>query len=480
MKTVLIIAYDFPPLRTSGVYRPLKFAKYLPEFGWRPIILTVKNFPETSLDQSLLKDLPESAKIYRAHSFELKRFEKTVFDRIYRSSAAAPAAPKVAETKPQTASSAPTSSGFSVKSLIKRGLLSPISHFTHNYLYNPDEWVGWIPMAVQVGRKAIRDENVDVIISTSPPETNHLVGLWLKRLTGKPWVADFRDPWTDNVIKQNKPKARFNSERRAERRVLKKADAIINVGERFGRMSQESFPEVDPAKHFVITNGYDESDYGGFDAAAIYEKNQTPQLNLLNVGTVYPNSGFDQFVRGLDRVLSRPDYQGKIKLTIVGALLPDQLAALSREPLKSHVELNGFLPHAQALNHMMAADVILLMPSGGDARTRDKIVPGKLFELLRSGRPLLMIGWDGESAELVRRSGSGIFVAADDLPGIEKAIVEFYGRKQTGQLQNRPNWDYIRQFDRKALTSRLVDVLELARTGSVASSPRVAESLPAK
>lgn len=459
MRTVLIVAYDFPPLRTSGIYRPLKFAKYLPEFGWRPIILTVSNYTGEQKDESLLKDLPADARVYRAYSIELKRFEKSVFNKMYQPASAASAP---ATSSPPTQR---TKSGSSVKRLLKRALLSPLSHFTHNYVYNPDEWRGWQPMAVLKGLKAIRNEHVDVIFSTSPPETNHLVGLWLKRLSGKPWIVDFRDPWTDNVIKQDKPRARFNSERRAERRVLRSADAIVHVGSRFAGMSQQSFPEIPTRKHFVITNGYDESDYNGFDAEAIYRSNQSPQLNLLNVGTVYPNSGFDQFIQAFERVVARPEYRDKVRLTIVGSLLKDQQARMSQEPLKSHVDLTGFLPHGEALRQMMAADAILLMPSGGDARTRDKIIPGKLFELLRSGRPLLMIGWEGESADLVTQSGSGLFVPAQSIEKIEQAILELYRRKQTGQLQNDPNWNYIRRFDRKMLTSKLADVLDQVSRG---------------
>ncbi|MFZ1682766.1 MAG: glycosyltransferase [Candidatus Zixiibacteriota bacterium] len=466
MKTVLIVAYDFPPRSTSGVYRPLKFAKYLPEFGWRPVILTVSNYPHDIIDETLVAELPECAAVYRAHSIEPKRWEEALFHNLYRKPAAEKPLP-AATTDVSAATSEDTNEhrGFSLKGTIKKLVFSPLSHFSHDYLYTPDEHVGWVPMAVAKGLQAIRSEQIDAIITTSPPETNHLVGLWLKRLTGKPWIADFRDPWSDNFMKKSRPKARVNLERRMERKVLRKADIILHVGERMAQLSQSSFPEFEKSKHASITNGYDESDYRDFDAARIYRDHQAPHLSILNVGTVYEDSAMMPLLTAYQNLVSKPEFAHKMKLTFIGKMLDEHTEAVSVPQLKDHVSLTGFIPHHDALHTMMASDVILLMPAKGDVNTNDKIIPGKLFELLRAGRPILMLGWEGESADMVRRSGTGIFVPAEDTGKIEEALRELVRRKQTGQLQTEPNWSYIRQYDRKVLTGRLAQLLDSLTNG---------------
>jgi glycosyltransferase involved in cell wall biosynthesis len=464
---VLMVAYDFPPRSTSGVYRPLKFAKYLPEFGWRPVILTVSNYPHDIIDETLLGELPECSAVYRAHSIEPKRWEEALFHNLYRKGSTGAPQP-VRSNEPSEGASQETNSrqgGMSFKSMVKKLIFSPLSHLSHDYLYTPDEHVGWVPLAVAKGLQAIRRERVDVIITTSPPETNHLVGLWLSRLSGKPWIADFRDPWSDNFMKKTRPNARVNFERRTERKVLRKADIILHVGERMAQLSQSSFPEIDKSKHASITNGYDESDYRDFDAAQIYRAHQAPQLSLLNVGTVYEDSAMMPLLAAYRNLVTKPEFAGQLKLTFMGKMLDEHIEAVSVPELKDHISLTGFVPHHDALHTMMASDVILLMPAKGDVNTNDKIIPGKLFELLRAGRPILMMGWEGESADMVRRSGSGIFVPAEDTAKIEEALKELIRRKKTGQLQTEPNWSYIRQFDRKVLTGRLAQLLDSLANG---------------
>jgi glycosyltransferase involved in cell wall biosynthesis len=272
-------------------------------------------------------------------------------------------------------------------------------------------------------------------------------------------------------MKKTRPKARVNFERRAERKVLKKADIILHVGERMAQLSQSSFPEIEKSKHASITNGYDESDYREFDAAQIYRDNQTPHLSILNVGTVYEDSAILPLLAAYRNLVTTPEFAGKLKLTFIGKMLDEHTEAVSVPELKDHVSLTGFIPHHDALHTMMASDVILLMPAKGDINTNDKIIPGKLFELLRAGRPILMLGWEGEAADMVKRSGSGMFVPAEDSAKIQEALKELVRRKQTGQLQTEPNWSYIRQFDRKVLTGRLAQLLD-----SLVSGPRVSEN----
>jgi glycosyltransferase involved in cell wall biosynthesis len=464
MKTVLIIAYYFPPVFSAGVYRPLKFAKYLPEYGWKPVILSIKNYRGALLDESLFAELPESTPIYRAYSFELERLENWVHGRLYKKSIPATAQDKINngsksdEVKPKP-------------SLLKRYLFSPFSDFLRNVVHTPDNKIGWIPPAVRQGLKAIRREKVDVIFSTSPPESCHLAGLWLSKLADKPHIIDFRDPWTTHFGRQNIPSiasisphmspARSKYEKWLERKVLRNTSAAIYIGKGSADLVKKAFPNIAAEKFQVITNGYDEAD---FDNAGynIYDPNLTGYLNLVNIGHLYGDSAIGNFLEGFKRALQQQPKPPDIRISFVG-LAKDNLAdLLTALPLKDRIDILPPKPHGKLIDYIMKADVLLLMPSSGSGYHSDIIVPGKMFELMRTGRPILMIGWQGESSQMIERSGLGKFVSAQDIDGIAQAILDYYDKKVNGNLTPAPDREYIRQFERKNLTGKLAELLDLA------------------
>lgn len=457
MKTVLLIAYDFPPSRTSGVYRPLKFAKFLPEFGWRPIVLTVANPPSRTQDASLLVDLPAVVKIVRTCSIEPKRLEQSIFRALFGKTDRT----AQAVARPESPAGEPRAASLSSMGWLKQTVLSPLSRFTHDVLYTPDEHIGWLPHSVIRGLRLIEKEKIDLIFSTSPPETNHLIAYRLAMLTSLPWVADFRDPWVDNFTRLHASAARMERERLLEEKVLSRANRIINVGQRFSELSKSTFPQIDSTKHAVLHNGYDESSFEGFDAEAIYAARKQSSLRILNVGTVYENSAFPQFIEGFRKLLDDPAVHGRVKITFVGEMMPLWLPILSQEPIASHVELLGFKPQRETLEMMMGYDLSLLMPSGGHAGTSDKIVPGKLFELMRAGRPILMIGWSGEASEMIISSGIGTFADCREPAQVTTALRELLEAKSSGSLQAKPNWDFIRQFDRRNQSRKLAEQFDL-------------------
>ncbi len=456
MKKVLIIAYDFPPTRTSGVYRPLKFAKYLPEFGWQPIILTVKNYPREFMDETLLDQLPPETLIRRAYSWELIRLEKALFTRLFKRTpqpAQSAEAPDPDKRKSRT----------TLLSLIRKYLLSPLSWFTNSFLYVPDDKIGWLPLAVYKGLKTIRREKIDLIFSTSPPETNHIVALFLKLLTRKPWVADFRDPWTDNSIRPDFPRVRLKYENWLEHTVIRKADVVVHIGHGLAQMAREKFADISPEKHHVVTNGFDEADFEGLNDGEICESNKTKYLNLVNVGTIYERSAFEHFLKGFAKALASQKISNDVRITFIGDVIPMWRPILGKQPFKDHVDLVGLKPHRETIRLMMAADVLLLISFAADERTRDKIITGKIFELIRTGRPIFMIGWKGECSEIVEKSGLGKFVPWHNVDLISKTIIEYYNRKVNDELKATPNWDYINRFERKGLTGDLAKFFELAQ-----------------
>jgi hypothetical protein len=152
-----------------------------------------------------------------------------------------------------------------------------------------------------------------------------------------------------------------------------------------------------------------------------------------------------------------------IRITFVGDVIPMWRRVLAKPPFIDHVDLVGLKPHRETIRLMMAADVLLLISFAADKRTRDKIITGKIFELMRAGRPILMIGWRGECSEIVEKSRLGKFVPWDDVDLISKTIIEYYGKKINSELTTTPDWDYINTFKRKGLTETLAGVFELVR-----------------
>lgn len=455
MNKVLIIAYDFPPAWTSGVYRPLKFAKYLPRFGWKPIILTVKNYSREIVDETLLDELPPEARIIRARSWELVRLEKAIFTRLYK---------KDVQTSmpPQGGRSGGTSWKATPLSLARRFLFSPLSTFAGNFLYIPDDKTGWVPHAVYKGLRAIRQEKIDVIMSTSPPESAHIVALFLRLITGKPWIADFRDPWTDNLYRLKIPRVRMKYETWLEKTVIRRADIVVHSGSGTAGLSKEKFPGIPPEKHRVITNGFDEGDFAGLSPEEIYEPDRTPYLHLVNIGTMYEQSGFENFLKGFERIISSGRKHNEIRVSFVGHLIPAWRKVLAGQPFKDHVDLLGFKPHKETLRYMMAADVLLLILPVWEDRRASQIIAGKVFELMRAGRPIMMIGREGECSRIVERSGLGKFIPSHDVVRISETLMQFSQQKQKGSLIATPDWDFIRRFERKILTEDLARLLRLA------------------
>jgi len=465
MKTVLIIAYHFPPSYSGGIYRPLKFAKYLPEYGWKPVILTVKNYAKIVLDESLLGELPCDTPMYYAYSLELEKFENWFFNKLYRkprqitSKANVEKPPGKEQKKPNP-------------SLLKRCLFSPLNNFLRNVIYTPDSKIGWFPLALYQGLRAIKREKIDIIFSTSPPETSHLVGLWLNKLTNKPLVVDFRDPWTTHYIRQNVPElaltspyvspTRFKYERWLERRVLKNADSIIHTGFRRAELVKEAFADIPFDKHHIITNGYDEADFAGSTPDEIYSQDGTSCLNIVSIGHLYEDSALYNFLEGVKRAIQTSNSSNKIKVSFISGSHSIIRSALSKLALEKDIELIDFNTHKEAIMRLMKADVLLLMPPSGGGLHKDIIVAGKTFELIRSGRPILMIGWEGESSQIIEQSGIGKFIPLQNIDQIEKSILDYYHKKINGDLIAKPNWEYISQFERKHLTGKLAELLDSA------------------
>jgi glycosyltransferase involved in cell wall biosynthesis len=416
MNKVLIITYYWPPSGGAGVQRWLKFTKYLPEFGWEPVILTVDPeyaaYPVT--DNSLAAELPLSVKVHRTPAIDYFSIYKKDKSRI-------PAA------------------GFA--NSVDNTLKGKILRFIRGNFFIPDPRKGWNKYAFRKACEIIETEGINHVITTSPPHSTQLIGLKIKKkYPGIKWIADLRDPWTDiYYYKQFYPT--FISKRidsGLEKKVLKKADRIITVGASLKTLFSLKVKGIEN-KTEVITNGYDEADF------KVIAANEPSRFTITYVGTlsdIYP-------VKGLIASLKNLRLEGNdFVLRFVGTVSENVRELIMSDIPDSSVEFLPYAIHSEAIKYMMSSTVlILIIPSH---KSNKSIVTGKLFEYLASGKPVLCLGpVDGDAAEIINKCRSGVTVDYYD----EEKISKFLGN--VDQYSGLSDKSAVEDFSRFSLTKRI-------------------------
>ncbi len=431
-KKVLFIAYYFPPSGGGGVQRSSKFVKYLPSFGWIPLVLTVKEPFDYYVDSSLMKDIPGEARVYRSVSIEpmkwVRKLLKLLSGRKLSKSA----------TRQLPAKS------------IKPGFLVGLKTF----LLVPDNEILWLPFAIWMGWRIIRREQPALIFSTASPFTDHLIAALLSRLTGLPWIADFRDFWVDRA---NFPQNRWRLfiDRKLEKWVLHQASHIVTTTS----LIAQRFKAINPHQKFtVITNGYDEADFEPCQQVersgelfritytGIFNREQNPAKFLL---------AYRQF---LD---AHPGQRGKIRLRLIGQLDNpgdfDNYRFLKQLGIDENVEIVSYLPHEQVIREMCEATVLMLLI--GEYPHNEAVMTGKIFEYLRANRPILaVVPPDGVAAEVIRQTNSGIVAPNDRVEDILQGISLLYDLFVQGTLDSTFKRRQITRYERKNLTKQLTEI----------------------
>jgi len=340
---VLFICYDFPPRRTSAVYRHVGIMKHLPALGWNPTILTI--LPEASdvQDEGLLEGLDPRIKIVRTSRNDITRWEGKAEQTIKAGGGLAPA--KQTGREP-----------------LRDRLIRRVGAFIRSLLYFPDDTVGWTLPGLRAAIRMHRKNAFDVVYTSSPPRSAPLIGLGMKLLFGVPWVAEFRDPWYPP-----KRPLRRRFERMLQRFVLRKADAVVLISDGLAAELQTSFG-IPANKVHVVPNGYDESEFT--DNGVPISIFDSSKFNLSHFGTVYKGlcGKFFQSVKEL--VEENPLYREQVRINVIGFPDDPELAAWSRSPeLGEMIKCHAFMPQREALKAMRASDCLLLF-LGSSAMSR--------------------------------------------------------------------------------------------------------------
>ena len=370
MKTALIVAFHFPPYGAgSGILRVLKFCRYLPEFGWQPVVLTANTRAYESLNNASLGDIPPNTQVSRAFALDTQRH-------------------------------------LSIKGRYTR------------WMALPDRWASWLPGAILKGLTLIRKNRADVIITTYPIASAVLIGFLLHEFTGKPWVVDFRDSMTEEEYPRDPLTRRVS--RWIERKAIKHASLLTFTARSTLKMYRERYPSLLPEKCQVISNGYDEEDFQSLATREAVKREPSLPLHLLHLGVIYPS---ERDPRPFFRAISRLKKNGKIKaqdlqIDLRASGSEDLYARILRElELDDIVHLFPPIPYPEALADAAASEALLLF----QAANCDHQIPAKVYEYVRIGKPILALTTQtGDSAALLKETGGATII---DLAS-EQAIVD--------------------------------------------------------
>ena len=424
MRKVLIITYYWPPAGSSGVQRWLKFVKYLREYGWEPVIYTANNPEVAAIDESLLGDIPEGIEVIRRNVPEPYGLYKFITGNRGK---------KIGV-------------GFTSGSS-KSGIINRLAIWIRGNLFIPDARMFWIAPSARYLSKYLKQNPIDLIISSGPPHSLHLIGLKLKRKFNIPWIADFRDPWTGiyfyKDLKLTWIADRIN--RRLERKVLTSADLNIVVS----KSMADAFKRVGGNRIEIVSNGFDHTDY---NFSVDINKNV---FSLVHVGTIPPNSNCTNFWRALSRLTrDNEELNQKLKIQFVGDIDRSVVESLKENNLLEKVEMIGYKPHSEIPLFQKSAQVLLvLVPSSSK-----EVLTGKIFEYLAASRPIIAIGpVDGDLDNLLKETGAGIMLPSDSESEIYEGLKWFWdGYKSDWSNFNPRN---IQLYSRRELTRRMSELM---------------------
>ena len=399
-RRVLIITYYWPPSGGSGVQRWLKFAKYLPDSGWEPVIFTPEN-PDFDLrDESLEKEVPKQLEVIKFPIWEPYQ----LFSRVKGKTKTHPG--RLLEQK-------------------EKGFLEKAAIWARANLLVPDPRVFWVKPSVKFLTDLVQSGQFQAVITTGPPHSMHLIGRELKRKTGLPWIADFRDPWSQWEFLDTLPMTSFirKKHQQLEQTVLKEANVVLTISPTF----QGDLEKLARRKINLLTNGYDPGDIPlGFSP----REKEAGKLHLVYSGIIDAIRNPIPLMEAL-----KAEFEGgveEVKWTFVGKVSEQVQAYVKQDPwLSERIHFAGYVSHGEVFGFYAKADVLVLILT--DTKNAQGNIPGKLFEYLATEVPVLALGDPkGDSAKILKDAGAGEVIAHTDaltIRGQLRALMDSSAKK---------------------------------------------------
>lgn len=425
MKNVLLISYYFPPINVVASLRAGKMAKYLPHYGWQPWVLTV--IPPPAVHQTMLVEMPE--------------------DRILRTQYLRPRIRKAPPATLSTSTEKLSGSPSKTEALYRK--VEKVLQLSNSRM--PDRTLGWYPYAVQAGRRLLSQVQFDAIYSVFGPPTCHLIANCLQRISGVPWIADYRDLWSFNHYQLRGPLWQW-AEERFERLIVRRAAHLVTVtkpwGEKLARFTRQHVA--------VIPHGFDAQDFKDLPA---YDPDPGEPFVLLYAGTLYPAYQDPTPLFQAVRILHQASHihSGDFLIRFVGTD-PGYPASLAKEfQISDYLAFTPVVPYATSLQMQSQASALLLFKWGDDQETGH--CPAKLYEYLGAGRPILALGDKRDVVDdVLEECGAGVLVASveEAVEVLQSWVVTF---KSLGKLPWHFNRECIKRYTRSEAARALADLL---------------------
>jgi glycosyltransferase involved in cell wall biosynthesis len=428
MKKVLIITYYWPPSCGAGVQRWLKFVKYMRDFGWEPIVYTPENPEAPVIDNSLEKDIPDNLTVIKRKIWE----PYTAYKKF------------IGQKKEQK-----INAGFLSENK-KPGLSENVSVWIRGNFFIPDARKFWIKPSIKFLTKYLKNNPVDAIISTGPPHSMHMIAIGLKQRLGIPWLADFRDPWTNIDFYEDLKLTGCADKKhhKLEKEVLKNADSVVLIS----RGMADDFNKIYQRNYEVITNGYDSDDISNGSKIEPDKK-----FSISYIGTMVKTRNPVSFWKAIKQLTdTNKEFADDLEIKLIGKLDYSVRQSIKEFQLQKYITKINYLPHNEVIKLQKQTQVLLLLIN--NTPNAKMILTGKFFEYMAAHRPILCIGpSDGDAVQILKETNSGLQSDFQDVKKIKENILNFYQLYKNQELSS--DIKNIENYSRKWLTNRLVNVL---------------------
>ena len=434
-KKVLIITYYWPPAGGAGVQRWLKFAKYLPEFGWDPVIYTVENGEFPVLDHSLEKEIPDSVNVIRKKIIEPYNWYKKF----------------IGQKKEER-----INAGF-LAGKEKSEKKENLAKWIRGNMFIPDARKFWIRPSIKYLLTYLKKNPVDIIISTGPPHSMHLIALDLKKKLNIPWIADFRDPWTKiDFYKELKLSGWADRKHhRLEKQVVQSADIVLSINQMMG----DDYKNMGAKQSLYLPNGFDPSDF-----PKNTKLKKCSKFRIVYIGSINQDRNPEFFWKTIkDLTEKNPSFANDLEIELIGKTDYSVQNLIESYQLEPYVSVTDYLPHDEIFHAQKRASILLLLIN--HTPHARGILTGKMFEYLASGRAILAIGpTDGEAAMILSETKTGTTINYHDEETLSETLLKYYNTFLAGNIKINPK--NIDKYTRKNLTGELTDIMDSVLPGN--------------